>query len=346
MSIQSEREALIEELVRKFRQQLVEQLPDKDQTLDQIEDIAGHVGNAVSQVSANSVRRPVQEQITKKEENKSRVKRQSCSCGKELRYKGRKSHQIVTRHGILCLRRAIYHCSVCQKNTVSSDIALGLDAGGYTTRIREWVAHLGALLPFGQAANTLERLTQVSLSVATLERIAVFVGNALRKQQQGQFQAHHMGHLPEPTGKIRRRLYLGMDGVFVPLCDEWKKDGSQGNVLCRYAECKLGVVCEPQIGKDDKDCQVVARTYTATMNNAEAFGPMVGTLAHQEGHHLCRDVVILADGAAWKEQSPTGDCLDLANRGKAVSRGNANRGLLSCLSTSNPCCRSALRGSE
>ena len=291
MSTQSEREALIEELVRKFRQQLVEQLPHKDQTLDQIEDIAGHVGNAVSQ--------EIQEQITKKQDNKSRIKRQSCSCGNELRYKGRKSRHMVTRHGSLCLRRGIYYCAVCQKNTVPADIALGLDAGGYTTRLREWAAHLAALLPFGQAANTLEKLTQVRLSVATLERIAVVVGNRMRKQQQSHVQSHHIGHLPEPSGKIRRRLYIGMDGVFVPLRDEWKKDGSQGNLSCRYAECKLGVVYEPRIGKDGKDCQVLARTYTATMENAEAFGPMVGTLAHQEGHHLCRDVVILADGATW-----------------------------------------------
>lgn len=174
-----------------------------------------------------------------------------------------------------------------------------LDAGGCTTRVREWAAHLGALLPFVQATNTLERLTRVGLSAATLERIALVVGNTLRQQQQAQVQAHHIGRLPEPVGKVRRRLYIGMDGVFVPLREQWKKDGSQGNLSCRYGECKVGVVYEPRIGKDGKDHQVVARTYTATLENAEAFGPMIGTLAHQEGHHLCRDVVVLADGAAW-----------------------------------------------
>ena len=291
MSIQSEREALIEELVRKFRQQLVEQLPDKDQTLDQIEDIAGQVGNVVSQ--------DIQKHLTTKQVNKPRTKQKNCACGKELRYKGCKSRQMVTRHGVLCLRRAIYYCASCQKNTVPSDIVLGLDAASYTTTLREWAAHLGALLPFGQAANTLNQLTQVCLSPSTLERIAVVVGNTLRQEQKAQVQTHHKGLLPEPIGKARRRLYIGMDGVFVPLRDEWKKDRSKGNLSCRYGECKVGVVYEPRIGKDGKDHQVVARTYMATMENAEGFGQMMGTLAHQEGHHLCRDVVVLADGAAW-----------------------------------------------
>jgi len=286
----SERDALIEALVRKFRQQLAEQLPDKDQTLDQIEEVAGRVGNTVSQ--------DIQKHLTDKQTRKRPAERQHCACGKEVRYKGHKPRQIVTCHGLLRLRRAIYYCQACQKNTVPSDLTLGLDAGSYTTPIRVWTAHLAALLPFAQAAHTLETLTRVSLSAATLERIALAVGNALRQTQQAQVQSHQTGDLAEPAGKARRRLYIGMDGVFVPLREEWTKDGSKGALSCRYGECKVGVVYEPRVGKSGDDC-ILTRTYTATMGNAEAFGTMIAALAHQEGHHRCRDVVVLADGAAW-----------------------------------------------
>jgi len=151
-----------------------------------------------------------------------------------------------------------------------------------------WSSHLSALLPFAQAANTLERLTQVSLSASTIERVSLVVGDALRHHHNKQIRAHQLGRLPEPSGKARRRLYIGMDGVFVPLREGWKKDGSQGNLTCRYGECKVGVVYEPETDKHGKDRQVVARTYLATMENAEAFGPLLGTLAHQEGHHLAK----------------------------------------------------------
>ena len=228
-----------------------------------------------------------------------RAGRQNCACGKEVRYKGQKSRRVITRHGVVSLRRAIYHCPACRKNIIPADHALGLDGGSCTTRIRQWSAHLGALLPFCQAASTLESLTGVSLSAITVERIAVAVGAALRRDQKGRVAAHHAGSLPEPVGKARRRLYIGMDGVFVPLRESWKKDGSRGRLSCRYGECKMGVVYEPEVGKDGKDSRVLARAYTATLEDAEGFGPMIATLAHQEGHHLCRDVVILADGAAW-----------------------------------------------
>jgi DNA polymerase IIIc chi subunit len=70
-------------------------------------------------------------------------------------------------------------------------------------------------------------------------------------------------------------------------------------LTCRYGECKVGVVYEATQDKNGKDRQVLARAYVATLENAEAFGPLLGTLAHQQGQHRCRDLVVLADGAVW-----------------------------------------------
>lgn len=291
MSTPSERDALIEELVRQYRQQLDAQLPNTPQTLDQIEDIAGRLGQEVSQ--------DVQKRLVQKQAKTQKQKRQTCPCGAVARYKGYQPRQIVTVHGVVIVRRAVYYCAACQHNVVPLDALLGLDAGSTTTQVRQWAAYLSALLPFAQAATTLNLLTRVGLSAATLERIACQVGTTLRHRQQQEVRAHHQDRLPEPAGKARRRLYIGMDGVFVPLREGWKKDGSQGGLTCRYGECKIGIVYEAAQDKHGQDTQVVARAYTATLENAEAFGPLLGTLAHQQGHHRCRDVVLLADGAAW-----------------------------------------------
>ncbi|KAG8526078.1 uncharacterized protein KY384_000070 [Bacidia gigantensis] len=233
LSTEPDRDALIEELVRQYRKQLDKQLPDADQTLDQSEDIAGQVGRNVSEA--------VQKRLTEKQTKTPPAKRQACACGGAARYKGKQPRQMVTLHGVVVVRAK--------------------------------AAYLSALLPFAQAANALERLANVTVSADTVERMALAVGSALGEQQQKDVVAHHHDRLPEPEGKARRRLYIGMDGV--------------------------GVVYEPAQDKNGKDTQVLARAYVATLQNAQAFGPLLGTAAHQQGQPRCRDVVAIGDGAAW-----------------------------------------------
>lgn len=291
MSTKPEREALIEELVRQYRQQLDKQLPAADQTLDPIEDIAGQLGRNVSE--------DIQKRLTQKQTKSAPVKRQECACGKQARYKGKQPRQLVTLHGVLVVRRPVYYCAACQKNVIPTDAVLGLDAGSCTTQVRAQCAYLCALLPFALAATALQRLAKVSLSADTLERIAVGVGSALGREQQKDVETHHNDCLPEPAGRARRRLYIGLEGVFVPLREGCKKDGTAGELTCRYGACKVGVVYEATQDKNGKDRQVLARAYVATLENAEAFGPLLGTLAPQQGQHRCRDLVVLADGAVW-----------------------------------------------
>jgi len=41
------------------------------------------------------------------------------------------------------------------------------------------------------------------------------------------------------------------------------------------------------------------RPWMATLDKVERFGPLLGTLAHQSGHHRAKEVVVIGDGAAW-----------------------------------------------
>lgn len=291
-----ERDALIEELVRQYRKQLEEQLPHNNRTLDQIEDIAGNLGDAVSQ--------EVQKRLTHKQA-KPRSKRQDCSCGQQARYKGRQPRTLVTRHGGLTVYRACYYCPHCQKTLVPADDLLGLDAGCATTQVRLWVGWLCALLPFAQATATLQMLSNLTLSAATIERISVALGASLRAEQRRNAVDHRNGQLPEPEGNRLRRLYVGMDGLFVPLRAAWKKDKSRGDLACRFGECKLGVVYQTQKDKQGRDIRVTESDYVATMQGVETFEPLLATLAHQQGHHLAHEVIVLGDGAAWIWQMAT-----------------------------------------
>jgi hypothetical protein len=301
----SSRDAFIAELQEQFRRQLEEQLPDDEATLDQIEEAAGKIGRQISQ----DVQRRLIEQRSKQERTSKALSHVFCACGGLARYKGQQDRTLVTAHGTLTYSRPYYHCAICQHSFAPLDKALGIDSGVTTTQVRLWVALLAGQLPFAQAATTLQMLTRVSLSAASLERVSVRIGTALREHQHQQAQKHQVGALPEPTMKREAkpaRLYIGLDGVFVPLRDAWKKDKSTGELSCRYGECichvcvtQSGVVYEAFQDKGGKDSHVRTRAYVATLGKVEQFAPLLGTLAHQNGHHQAKEVIVIGDGAPW-----------------------------------------------
>src|SRR5262249_11995142 len=95
-----------------------------------------------------------------------------------------------------------------------------------------------------------------------------------------------------------RRLYISVDGIFAPLRDPWKKDGSLGPLACRFGECKTAVVYEAKAGPNG-DEGGRWRAYTAPFAAGGRFAPLVGTLAHRAGHHFARELVFLADGQPY-----------------------------------------------
>jgi len=286
-----ERHALIADLLEKVRRQLQEQLPDQSATLDQIEEAAGQIGRQVS--------RDIQTGLIEQHGQQPRPPKTQCACGAAARYKGQQARSIVTAHGVLTYKRACYHCVACQHTLAPLDHALGLDSGSTSTQVRLWVALLAGQLPFAQAATTLHMLTHVALSAASVERLSVTIGASLRKHQHQQAQQHQAGALPEASPSRPKRLYIGLDGVLVPLREAWKKDKSQGALTCRWGECKTGVVYEACQDKQGKDSRVRTRAYVATLGEVDTFAPLLGTLAHQHGHHLAKEVVVIGDGAPW-----------------------------------------------
>jgi hypothetical protein len=94
------------------------------------------------------------------------------------------------------------------------------------------------------------------------------------------------------------RLYIEMDGVYCPLREPWRKDGTLGKLRCRYGECKVGVVFQAD-RKEGLDEGVLWRAYTATLGKIEAFTPRLVALAEAHGSERARELVVLGDGAEW-----------------------------------------------
>jgi hypothetical protein len=92
-------------------------------------------------------------------------------------------------------------------------------------------------------------------------------------------------------------VHVSMDGVFAPLREEWKRDGSAGPLACRYGECKVGAVYEVRPGARGRQ-RLAWREYTATFADISAFRPQFAALAQRCGVATAQQVVFLADGAA------------------------------------------------
>src|SRR5262245_38247622 len=231
----SDRDRLIEELATRYRQLLEQRVPRTRKTLDEIE-------QTVEEVSGE-MERELERRILEQQENlpnwpENQVR---CACGAMARFRERRPRLLVTRHGEGFLWRRYYYCSACRQGFAPLDADLGLDRGATTTQVRVWVATLGAYLPFAPAAVALEQLTGVRLGPSTVERGTLAVGASLQQAQGQRSEQHRRGELGQPARKPPR-LYIGMDGKMVPLRDPWKGGGSAGELTCRWAGCKAGVV--------------------------------------------------------------------------------------------------------
>jgi hypothetical protein len=287
-----ERERLIEEMLARYRELLQQRLKDEPQTLDEIEETVEEIGQTLEKELERRLLRH-QERPAIPPDNHAPCPH----CGRWGRYRATEERQLITRHGEHRLARRRYYCRPCGQGFVPLDHQLGLDRGETTLQVRGWVTQLAPRVAVGEGSDLLAQLTGVRLGASTFERIAVGVGTALRQAERHAAQQHRAGH-PPPTLRKPQRLYVSVDGIFAPLRDPWKKDGSLGPLTCRYGECKTAVVYEARAGSKG-DEGVLWRAYTATFDDAEAFALLVATLAHRSGHHYAKELVFLADGQGY-----------------------------------------------
>ena len=287
-----EREELIQHLLARYAEVLRERLAEEPITLDEIETRVEEIGQAIEgDLERRLLERREHPQVP--EDNQATCPK----CGQPGRYKATDERQLITRHRKHTLARRRYHCGPCEQGFHPLDAVLGLDRGETTEQVRLWVAEVAPRATIGEGAGLLARLTGVRLGSSTFERIAVHVGGSLRQAEWKAAKQHHAGQ-PPPVERKPQRLYVSVDGIFAPLRDPWKRDGSLGPLTCRYGECKTAVVYEAKPGQKG-DEGVVWRAYTASFADSEQFGSLMATLAHRAGHHFAKELVFLADGQAY-----------------------------------------------
>ena len=270
------REEKIKRIMEQTRRLLQENFPRKGSTIDQIEESAEKIGE--------QIKCEIEESATAQEGRGYVGRFAICGCGCAARYVRVYGKEWQTTHGLLVIPRAYYYCRECREGFSPLDCTLGLDSGSTSLRVRDKIARLAAMTPFGRGAVELEALCGIGVSAKTFERVAELVGKRIGEEVAA-FERHVLsGHADLPD-VAPERLYVTVDGATVPIDDGWR-------------ECKVGAVYETSPGKDGEP---VAHNieHAGTMGNCEAIGDRIYALAFSRGVERAGEVVVLGDGAPW-----------------------------------------------
>ncbi len=209
----------------------------------------------------------------------------ACGCGATAPCEGYRSKGVQTLVGWITLRRAYYRCPQCGTSTVPLDGQLGMRRDSHSPGVRRLASRFGALLPFAQAAATLEEAAGVQLSVSTVRSVTEALGTEREQAIQTAVTQAWAEGWPSATGTPPQRCYVAMDGVRI-----LSTDGAG-------REAKLGMVVPVQ-HTPDGERRGPAR-YAASFEAAAAFGRRLALIAHDQQVDAARTVAVLGDGAAW-----------------------------------------------
>jgi len=168
------------------------------------------------------------------------------------------------------------------------DDELELLPGTLTPSLQEDLVHLGTWMPFGRAAQQLQRFRQTDVSRPTAERVTAAAGAAYVAFQTAEV-AQIERELPAPPAGPAQ-LFMSVDGAHVPLVGgEW-------------AEVKtlvIGVVQPPEVIKGETVVGTAEHSYFSRLTDSETFQRLALVETHRRGVETAGAVGFVTDGSEW-----------------------------------------------
>jgi hypothetical protein len=220
--------------------------------------------------------------------------RYPCACGAAATFEGYRPKAVQTLVGWITMRRAYYVCAPCGHGQCPLDAVLGLARDSLSPGVHRLTAHLGALLPFAEAARTLHTTAQVQVSASTVRTVTEAVGARYEQTLAAEIATAWTQGWPPVAGVAPTRLYVAMDGVRI-----LDTDGSG-------REVKVGVVVP--VRDTAKGQRRERASYVAGLEPAAHFGPRLALEAHRRGVEGASQVAVLGDGAEWIWQLAAEHC--------------------------------------
>lgn len=251
------------------------------------------------------------------------------SCGHSQRLVGKRPRQMVTLLGPIVVYRAYYQCLrkpeekpqerevACTHGEAPLDSQWGWSSLRSSPGVQKVVSYLSALLTQEGVAEAVSRLLPFEISARQVLHLSQPIGEVFLKQEeehvrevlkQGAMKSTREAERRDARGTAIKRLYVETDGVYARLrrgsvAMEKEEQDRGGDV---YRDIKVGAVFVGQPGRERSELVpgVFVDTpgpirYVARRCTAEAFAPLLYTLAQREGLTRAEQVVVLGDGAPW-----------------------------------------------
>ena len=291
-------EQLADELSQRFREEVLQQLKSTGRSMDEIEQAVEEIGRRFEAELEQAI-------VDNQPDPAALENTAACpKCSALVRYRDTDMRDWTTIHGVRTIWRRRYYCGECQGGFAPRDAELKLDAGKLSYALRERCCVTAALVDsFETAQKMVAGGTGVHVGETTIARIAITVGKSLATAEKDQAAKRRRGGRM-PVKRKPQRLYVSVDGILAPVRQAWKRDGSQGKLVCEYKECKTAVIYETDQKVDPKtgvlmDRKPIYRDYTASFDQSEKFGQRVATLAQRAGASYAKQVIFLADGQKY-----------------------------------------------
>lgn len=222
----------------------------------------------------------------------------ACGCGGGARYRYRRKGTLLTHFGRVSYRRGYYVCDSCHQGQYPLDQRMQLQPGKVSARLSSELAMLGVNTAFGEAAKLVKELLLVDVSPTTVQQETHRFGECQQAQEEGwQEAATDLAHLNERQRSQTKpnRLYGSLDGVIVPVEDEWR----ELKVGCWYEVQPSQQKLPTDDGDEGKTPRAQHIRYFCDFVTATEFGRQLWASGYAAQADIAQEVVFVADGAAW-----------------------------------------------
>jgi hypothetical protein len=220
----------------------------------------------------------------------------TCDCGGNAKYHFRREGKTLSCLGRVSYRRAYYVCPSCHRGAYPLDRRLGLRAGQVSVALAELLALEGIEVSFEQAQRRVAKMLLIDVSENTIRKETQAFGELRAEEETEWIQESREGYDLLARRRMKEkppnRLYGSLDGVIVPVDGEWR----ELKCLCWYTvEDRAG----PSSVGESGSLRASQIEYYCDLGDTAHLHDLVWATGYKRGADRAREVVFVADGAAW-----------------------------------------------
>lgn len=219
-----------------------------------------------------------------------------CECGKQAQFVSKRKAVVWSVFGKVSYKRRYYLCGACHQGQLPLDRKYKIVPGQVTQALASLLGVLGVEVAFEEASQLAERFLLFRVSDNTVRKQTEGYGQAQAQMEKKWIQKAE----DEKSLQVRERsleyrserIYASIDGVHVPLHDEWR----ELKTLCWY---KVEEVSDGQALGEQRHLHVQDKNYHCDIAETESFGRLLWASGVQKKADTYQEVVFVCDGAAW-----------------------------------------------